>query len=57
VTKKPFACFICKKPFVDPIVTKCNYFCEHCVLKPFLWKDFVMNNDAASHEEQEVLRV
>ncbi|TQD83210.1 hypothetical protein C1H46_031239 [Malus baccata] len=30
----PFACFICRKPFVDPVVTKCNhYFCEHCALK------------------------
>ncbi|RAL50674.1 hypothetical protein DM860_015821 [Cuscuta australis] len=30
----PFACFICRKPFVDPVVTKCkHYFCEHCALK------------------------
>ncbi|TQE13459.1 hypothetical protein C1H46_001026 [Malus baccata] len=30
----PFACFICRQPFVDPVVTKCNhYFCEHCALK------------------------
>ncbi|KAK7359255.1 hypothetical protein VNO77_01208 [Canavalia gladiata] len=36
----PFACFICRKPFVDPFVTKCkHYFCEHCALKVFamLW--------------------
>ncbi|KAM2280453.1 hypothetical protein ACFX1S_041177 [Malus domestica] len=30
----PFACLICRQPFVDPVVTKCNhYFCEHCALK------------------------
>ena len=30
----PFACFICRNPFVDPVVTKCKrYFCEHCALK------------------------
>ncbi|KAJ8900570.1 hypothetical protein K2173_025347 [Erythroxylum novogranatense] len=30
----PFACFICRKPFQDPVVTKCkHYFCEHCALK------------------------
>ncbi|EXB92396.1 Zinc finger CCCH domain-containing protein 1 [Morus notabilis] len=30
----PFACFLCRQPFVDPIVTKCrHYFCEHCALK------------------------
>lgn len=30
----PFACFICREPFVDPVVTKCkHYFCEHCALK------------------------
>ncbi|KAL6575651.1 hypothetical protein OROHE_001028 [Orobanche hederae] len=30
----PFACFICKEPFVDPVVTRCkHYFCEHCALK------------------------
>ncbi|XP_057441483.1 zinc finger CCCH domain-containing protein 51-like [Lotus japonicus] len=30
----PFVCFICNKPFVDPVVTKCkHYFCEHCALK------------------------
>ncbi|CAN6463544.1 unnamed protein product [Victoria cruziana] len=30
----PFACFICRQPFVDPVVTKCkHYLCEHCALK------------------------
>ncbi|CAI9101124.1 OLC1v1038381C5 [Oldenlandia corymbosa var. corymbosa] len=30
----PFACFICRQPFVDPVVTKCkHYFCTHCALK------------------------
>lgn len=30
----PFACFICRQPFKDPVVTKCgHYFCEHCALK------------------------
>ncbi|KXS22080.1 hypothetical protein M427DRAFT_141705 [Gonapodya prolifera JEL478] len=29
----PFACLICRKEFVDPVVTKCNhYFCERCAL-------------------------
>ncbi|KAL6063562.1 Zinc finger CCCH domain-containing protein 1 [Balamuthia mandrillaris] len=30
----PFACFICRKPFTDPVVTRCgHYFCERCALK------------------------
>jgi len=30
----PFACFICRQPFVDPVVTRCkHYFCEHCAVK------------------------
>lgn len=30
----PFACFICREDFVNPIVTKCgHYFCEECALK------------------------
>ncbi|KAL8494946.1 hypothetical protein ACS0TY_019203 [Phlomoides rotata] len=30
----PFACFICREPFVDAVVTRCkHYFCEHCALK------------------------
>eukprot|EP00271_Cylindrocystis_brebissonii_P005180 TRINITY_DN17135_c0_g1_i1.p2 TRINITY_DN17135_c0_g1~~TRINITY_DN17135_c0_g1_i1.p2 ORF type:complete len:384 (-),score=80.94 TRINITY_DN17135_c0_g1_i1:210-1361(-) len=30
----PFACFICRQPFTDPVVTRCkHYFCEHCALR------------------------
>lgn len=30
----PFACFICRQPFVDPVVTRCkHYYCQHCALK------------------------
>lgn len=30
----PLACSICKEPFLDPIVTKCNhYFCHLCALE------------------------
>ncbi|KAH7658178.1 Zinc finger RING/FYVE/PHD-type protein [Dioscorea alata] len=30
----PFACYICRQPFQDRLVTKCkHYFCEHCALK------------------------
>ncbi|XP_038604439.1 E3 ubiquitin-protein ligase RNF113A [Tachyglossus aculeatus] len=29
----PFKCFICRRPFRDPVVTKCrHYFCEACAL-------------------------
>ncbi|KAL8716444.1 MAG: hypothetical protein Q9220_000351 [cf. Caloplaca sp. 1 TL-2023] len=32
----PFACIICKKPYTDPIVTKCgHYFCEACALQRY----------------------
>ncbi|KAJ2725841.1 RNA-splicing factor [Coemansia sp. Benny D115] len=32
----PFACLICRKPFVTPVVTKCqHYFCEACALKHY----------------------
>lgn len=32
----PFACIICKKPYTNPIVTKCrHYFCEACALKRY----------------------
>lgn len=32
----PFACLICRKPFTDPIVTKCgHYFCSACAIKRF----------------------
>eukprot|EP00735_Rhodelphis_limneticus_P007529 TRINITY_DN20092_c0_g1::TRINITY_DN20092_c0_g1_i1::g.15698::m.15698 TRINITY_DN20092_c0_g1::TRINITY_DN20092_c0_g1_i1::g.15698 ORF type:complete len:352 (+),score=64.79,sp/Q8GX84/C3H1_ARATH/42.47/5e-75,zf-CCCH/PF00642.19/8.8e-10,zf-C3HC4_2/PF13923.1/1.2e-08,zf-C3HC4_3/PF13920.1/1.9e-08,zf-RING_5/PF14634.1/4.1e-05,zf-RING_2/PF13639.1/7.2e-05,zf-C3HC4/PF00097.20/0.00047,zf-C3HC4_4/PF15227.1/0.0064,zf-RING_UBOX/PF13445.1/0.028,zf-P11/PF03854.9/3.7 TRINITY_DN20092_c0_g1_i1:62-1057(+) len=30
----PFACFICRESFVNPIVTKCmHYFCEKCAFE------------------------
>jgi len=29
----PFACHLCRNPFTDPIVTKCNhYFCQKCIM-------------------------
>lgn len=32
----PFACFICRKPFNEPVVTKCgHYFCQSCALTRF----------------------
>ena len=32
----PFACFICREPFKNPVVTKCrHYFCESCALTHF----------------------
>lgn len=32
----PFACIICKKPYTNPIITKCgHYFCEACALKRY----------------------
>eukprot|EP00276_Gloeochaete_wittrockiana_P004229 CAMPEP_0184662796 /NCGR_PEP_ID=MMETSP0308-20130426/44984_1 /TAXON_ID=38269 /ORGANISM="Gloeochaete witrockiana, Strain SAG 46.84" /LENGTH=321 /DNA_ID=CAMNT_0027105065 /DNA_START=62 /DNA_END=1024 /DNA_ORIENTATION=+ len=32
----PWACFICREAFTDPIVTKCrHYFCEKCALAHF----------------------
>lgn len=32
----PFACIICKKPYTNPIVTKCgHYFCEACALNRY----------------------
>ncbi|KAH9816103.1 hypothetical protein DFH28DRAFT_1125525 [Melampsora americana] len=32
----PFACLICREPFTDPIVTKCqHYFCSSCAIKRF----------------------
>jgi RING finger protein 113A len=34
--KIPFACIICKKPYSNPIITKCgHYFCEACALKRY----------------------
>ncbi|KAL9077360.1 MAG: hypothetical protein Q9161_000205 [Pseudevernia consocians] len=32
----PFACIICKKPYMNPIITKCgHYFCEACALQRY----------------------
>lgn len=32
----PFACILCKKPYTNPIVTKCgHYFCEACALQRY----------------------
>ncbi|KAL2043861.1 hypothetical protein N7G274_003381 [Stereocaulon virgatum] len=32
----PFACIICKKPYTNPIVTRCgHYFCEACALQRY----------------------
>ncbi len=32
----PFACIICKKPYTNPIITKCgHYFCEACALQSY----------------------
>ncbi|KAI5306268.1 RNA-splicing factor [Ascosphaera pollenicola] len=32
----PFACIICRKPYTNPVVTKCgHYFCESCALKKY----------------------
>ena len=32
----PFACLICRKPYTDPVVTRCeHYFCSGCAIKRF----------------------
>ena len=32
----PFACVICRKPYTDPVVTRCeHYFCSACAIKRF----------------------
>ncbi|CDO69178.1 hypothetical protein BN946_scf185042.g80 [Trametes cinnabarina] len=32
----PFACIICRKPYIDPVVTRCgHYFCSACAIKRF----------------------
>ncbi|OJD18193.1 hypothetical protein AJ78_01751 [Emergomyces pasteurianus Ep9510] len=32
----PFACVICKKPYKNPVITKCgHYFCEGCALQRY----------------------
>ena len=34
--KFPFACYICKKRYDDPVVTSCgHYFCMNCALKRY----------------------
>ncbi len=34
--KIPFACIICKKPYTNPIVTRCgHYFCEACAIQRY----------------------
>ncbi|WWC91555.1 uncharacterized protein L201_006501 [Kwoniella dendrophila CBS 6074] len=33
----PFACLICRKPFTNPVITKCgHYFCMGCATKRFI---------------------
>jgi RING finger protein 113A len=35
-TDLPFACYICREPFRDPVVTNCgHYFCERCALQHY----------------------
>jgi RING finger protein 113A len=30
----PFACYICRKPFTEPLVTNCgHYYCQACIMK------------------------
>ena len=32
----PFACFICRNPYTEPVVTRCgHYFCSSCAIKRF----------------------
>lgn len=32
----PFACYICRKPYTDPVVTRCgHYYCSACAIKRF----------------------
>lgn len=32
----PFACLICRKPFTNPVMTKCgHYFCQDCAIKRY----------------------
>ncbi|KLO11754.1 hypothetical protein SCHPADRAFT_941824 [Schizopora paradoxa] len=32
----PFACLICRKPFTDPVVTRCgHYYCSACAIKRY----------------------
>lgn len=33
----PFACYICRGPFVNPVVTSCgHYFCSKCIMDSFV---------------------
>ncbi|EIW71812.1 hypothetical protein TREMEDRAFT_43066 [Tremella mesenterica DSM 1558] len=33
----PFACLICRKPFTEPVITKCgHYFCMNCAVARFV---------------------
>lgn len=35
-SRLPFACLICRRPFTDPIVTRCgHYFCSACAISRF----------------------
>jgi RING finger protein 113A len=32
----PFACLVCRKPYTDPVVTRCgHYLCSACAIKRF----------------------
>jgi len=32
----PFACLVCRKPFTDPVVTRCgHYYCSACAIKRY----------------------
>ncbi|EMD33714.1 hypothetical protein CERSUDRAFT_117790 [Gelatoporia subvermispora B] len=32
----PFACLVCRKPYTDPVVTRCgHYFCSACAIRRF----------------------
>ena len=32
----PFACLICRKPYTDPVVTRCgHYYCSACAIKRY----------------------
>jgi RING finger protein 113A len=32
----PFACLICRKPYTDPVATRCgHYFCSACAIRRF----------------------
>ncbi|CVK98094.1 related to N.crassa uvs2 protein [Fusarium mangiferae] len=36
LSKIPFACIICEKPYKNPVVTRCgHYFCEACALQRY----------------------